>query len=122
MQGPQIVEATLSYSAANVDKDFERARSLVTDGYREQLVTQQNAVRKAGPVDNDYWVTNSAVLTNTSDHAQMLLLMQGQRGAAPKQRLITATVQADFEKSPNGQWRVANIAVLAKPNSVKQGQ
>ena len=120
VQGPKIVADTLSYSAASIDADFARARSLVTDSYRPQLVAQQEAVRKSGPVDNDYWVTNSAVLTNTEDRAEMLLLMQGQRGVAPKQRLITATVQADFEKSADGQWRVANISVLAKPNPARQ--
>lgn len=121
VQGPKIVADTLSYSAASIDADFTRARSLVTDGYRPQLAAQQDAVRKAGPVDNDYWVTNSAVLTNTEDRAEMLLLMQGQRGAAPKQRLITATVEADFEKAADGRWRVANISVLAKPNPARQG-
>lgn len=122
VQGPKIVADTLSYNAATIDADFARARSLVTDGYRPQLAAQQDAVRKAGPVDNDYWVTNSAVLTNTEDRAEMLLFMQGQRGAAPKQRLITATVEADFEKAADGQWRVANISVLAKPNPARQGQ
>lgn len=121
VQGPKIVENTLSYDVANIDADFARARSLVTDGYRPELVAQQDTVRKAGPVDNDYWVTNSAVLTNTSDRAVMLLLMQGQRGAAPAARLITATVRADFEKSANGQWQVSNISVLAKPNPARQG-
>ncbi len=109
VQGPKIVEDTLSYAVASIDADFARARSLVTDGYRPQLIAQQDAVRKAGPVDNDYWVTNSAVLSNPQDRAEMLLLMQGQRGAAPNQRLITATVQADFEKSADGQWQVANL-------------
>ena len=121
VQGPKIVEDTLSYAVASIDADFARARSLVTDGYRPQLIAQQDAVRKAGPVDNDYWVTNSAVLTNTENRAVMLLLMQGQRGAAPKQRLITATVQADFEKSANGQWQISNLSVLAKPNPARQG-
>ena len=121
VQGPKIVGDTLSYAVASIDADFARARSLVTDGYRPQLIAQQDAVRKAGPVDNDYWVTNSAVLTNTENRAVMLLLMQGQRGAAPKQRLITATVEADFEKSANGQWQISNLSVLAKPNPARQG-
>jgi Mce-associated membrane protein len=120
-QGPGIVANTLSYEAASIDADFARARSLVTDGYRPQLIAQQDTVRKAGPVDNTYWVTNSAVLSNTQDRAVMLLLMQGQRGAAPKQRLITATVEADFEKSANGQWRISNLSVLAKPSPARQG-
>ena len=67
-------------------------------------------------------MTNSAVLSNTQDRAVMLLLMHGQRGAAPKQRLITATVEVDFEKSAHGQWQISNLSVLAKPNTAKQGQ
>ena len=116
VQGPTIVRQMLSYNVASIDADFARARDLVTDGYRPQLIAQQDAVRKAGPVDNDYWVTNSAVLTNTADRAVMLLLMQGQRGEVPKQRLITATVRVDFERSAAGAWQVANLSVLAKPN------
>ncbi|KDF00090.1 membrane protein [Mycolicibacterium aromaticivorans JS19b1 = JCM 16368] len=116
VDGPRIVSQMLSYDVASIDNDFARARGLATDAYRPQLVEQQDAVRKAGPVDNDYWVTNSAVLTNTRDKAVMLLLMQGQRGEAPKQRLITATVRVNFERSAAGQWQVANLSVLAKPN------
>ena len=73
-------------------------------------------MRKAGPVDNDYWSTNSAVLSNTADHAAMLILLQGQRGAADKARLITATVRVNFEKSAADQWQVADLTVLARPN------
>ena len=116
VDGPRIVAQMLSYDVASIDNDFARARGLATDAYRPQLVAQQDAVRKAGPVDNDYWVTNGAVLTNTRDKAVMLLLMQGQRGEAPKQRLITATVRVNFERSAAGQWQVANLSVLAKPN------
>jgi Mce-associated membrane protein len=116
VQGPKIVQQMLSYHVATIDDDFARARGLVTDGYRPQLITQQDAVRKAGPIDNDYWVTNSAILTNTRDRAVMLLLMQGQRGEAPNQRLITATVRVSLERSAGGQWQVANLSVLAKPN------
>ncbi len=122
VQGPKIVAQMLSYNVASIDDDFARARGLVTAGYLPQLVAQQDAVRKAGPVDNDYWVTNSTVLTNTRDRAVMLLLMQGQRGEAPKQRLITATLRVDFEKSPAGQWQVANLSVLAKPNPAGQAK
>ncbi|WP_413642738.1 RDD family protein [Mycobacterium sp. RTGN5] len=122
VQGPKIVQQMLSYNVATIDADFARARGLVTDSYRQQLVAQQDSVRKAGPVDNDYWVTNSAVLTNTRDRAEMLLLMQGQRGEAPKQRMITATVQVSFERSASGQWQVANLSVLAKPNTAGEAK
>ncbi|AQT82475.1 hypothetical protein B1R94_01115 [Mycolicibacterium litorale] len=122
VQGPKIVQQMLSYNVTSIDDDFARARGLVTDGYRPKLVAQQDAVRKAGPVDNDYWVTNSAVLTNTADRAAMLLLMQGQRGEAPKQRLITATVRVEFVRSASGQWQVDNLSVLAKPNPAGQAK
>jgi len=116
VQGPKIVQQMLSYNVATIDDDFARARGLATDDYRKKLVAEQDSVHKAGPVNNDYWVTNSAVLTNTRDRAQMLLLMQGQRGEAPKQRLITATLQVSFVRSASGQWQVDNLSVLAKPN------
>ena len=122
VQGPKIVTDMLSYDAATLPADFTRAQSLVTDGYRPRLVAQQDAVRKAGPVDNDYWVTNSAVLSASRDRAVMLMLMQGQRGAAPKQRLITATVRVNFEKSAAGQWQVSDLSVLARPSTPGQGQ
>lgn len=115
VQGPKIVEEMLSYDVASLQPDFDRAQSLVTDGYRPQLVAQQEAVRKAGAVDNEYWVTNSSVLSASPDRATMVLLMQGQRGEPPKQRMISATVRVDYERSGD-RWRVANLSVLAKPN------
>ncbi len=121
VQGPQIVAKMLSYQKATLADDFARAQTLVTDGYRPQLVAQQEAVRKAGPVDNDYWSTNSAVLSNTADRAVMLILLQGQRGAGDKARLITATVRVDFEKSTADQWQVANLSVLARPTPGQGG-
>jgi Mce-associated membrane protein len=114
--GPIIVVDVLSYDAATVKDDFAKAQKLVTAGYRPQLTKQQDAVLKAGAVDNDYWVNNSAVLKATKNEAVMLLLLQGQRGEAPNQRLITATVQVTFQKDDSGQWQVADLSVLAKPN------
>ncbi|MFM8599000.1 MAG: RDD family protein [Mycobacterium sp.] len=121
LEGPKIVSQVLSYRAVSVREDFDRARALVTDDYRPQLVAQQDAVTKAGPVDNDYWITNSAVLSSSRDQAEMLLLMQGQRGTGDKQRLITATVRAAFAKSAAGQWQVSNLTVLARPNAAGRG-
>lgn len=121
--GPKIIAQVLSYGAGSVDQDFARARDLVTEGYRPQLVAQQEAVRKAGPVDNEYWTTNSAVLSATPDKAEMLLLMHGQRGAADKQRLITATLRVSFDRSAGGdKWQVSNITVLAAPNTARQAR
>lgn len=111
--GPALVSDMLSYTAAEVEKDFEHDRTLVTDGYREELVKQQDAVRKA-PVDNEYWVTNKAVLEATPNSAAMLLLLQGQRGVAPQQRFITASVRVSFEKVA-GDWKIANLTVLTPP-------
>lgn len=121
-QGPKIVVDMLSYDVATLKDDFARAQSLAADNYRPQLITQQEAVQKAGPVDNDYWTTNSAVLSASRDDGVMLILLQGQRGEAPKQRLITATVRVNFHKSGSGQWQVSNLTVLARPNTNGQGR
>jgi Mce-associated membrane protein len=119
--GPKIVEQMLSYDPATLPEDFGRAQALVTDGYRPQLAAQQQAVRKAHPVVNAYWVTNSSVLTATENTATMLLLMQGQRGAPPDQRGITATVRVDFDRV-GADWRVGNLTVLAKPKPNGDGK
>lgn len=112
VEGPKIVTDMLSYKKQTIADDFARAQSLVTDGYRPELAKQQDAVRNA-PVDNDYWVSNSAVLSATADRAVMLLLLQGQRGAEPNQRFVTASVRVDFEKSDR--WKLSNLAVLSAP-------
>jgi Mce-associated membrane protein len=121
IQGPKIVEEMLSYDPESLQDDFAHAQSLATDGYRPQLVTQQQAVQKAGPVTNEYWVTNGSVLTASPDRGSMLLLMQGQRGTPPNQRFITATVRVGFEKSTDGRWRVADLTVVTKPPQATQG-
>ena len=114
VEGPKIVADILSYTLKTANEDFARAQSLVTDGYRPDLIKQQESVRKVGLVDNDYWATNSAVLSATGDRAAMLMLLQGQRGIAPKQRFIIASVRVSFEKS-GGQWRVSDLTVLSPP-------
>jgi len=87
------------------------------------LIAQQQAVQKAGATKNEYWAVSSAVLSATADHASMLLAMQGQRGTDPKDlKFITATVRADFDESRDGQWRVANLTVLKKPQMNQAGQ
>jgi Mce-associated membrane protein len=117
-QGPRIVEQMLSYGKDTLNSDFARAQSLATDGYRSQLVAQQQAVEKAGATTNEYWAVSSAVLSASPDQAAMLLAMQGQRGTDPNDlRFITATVRVDFEKSRAGEWRVDNLTVLKKPNT-----
>lgn len=115
-QGPRIVEEMLSYGAGSMPRDFAHAQTLVTDDYRKQLVAQQQAVQKNGAMTNEYWVVNSAVLSVTPDTATMLMLMQGQRQASKQpERFITATTRVSFQKSPQGHWRVADLAVLTKP-------
>ena len=90
------------------------------------LIAQQQSVQKAGATSNEYWAVSSAVLpdpSGTPDKASMLLAMQGQRGAnAQDLKFITATVRADFEKSHDGHWRVANLTVLKKPQMNQGGQ
>ena len=113
-EGPKLVSDMLSYTAKTASDDFAHAQSVVTDDYRPQLIQQQEAVRKTGLVDNDYWVSNSAVLSASQDRAAMLMLLQGQRGAPPKQRFVTASLRVDFEKT-GAQWKVSNLTVLAPP-------
>lgn len=115
IEGPRIVSDMLSYTVKTASDDFAKAQSLVTDSYRPELIKQQDAVRKAGLVDNDYWSTNSAVLSAGADKATMLMLLQGQRGIAPRQRLITASVRVAFEKVSDDQWRVSDLTVLSPP-------
>lgn len=114
IQGPKIVSDMLSYTAKTANDDFAKAQSLVTDGYRDELIKQQESVRKIGLVDNDYWATNSSVLSASADKATMLMLLQGQRGITPKQRLITASVRVSFVKSGD-RWLVSDLTVLAPP-------
>ncbi|MGV0849296.1 RDD family protein [Mycolicibacterium phlei] len=122
-QGPRIVEKLLSYKKDSLQQDFSHAQSLVTDGYRPQLEAQQKAVQGAEVADNEYWAVSSAVLAATPTTAEMLLAMQGQRGNdAQNLKFITATVRVEFEKSGDGQWRVANLTVLKKPQMNVQGQ
>jgi Mce-associated membrane protein len=122
-QGPRIVEQMLSYGVDTLQQDFSHAQSLTTDAYRPQLIAQQQAVQKAGATKNEYWAVSSAVLSATPEHASMLMAMQGQRGTDPAQlKFITATVRVDFDKSRDGQWRVANLIVLKKPQMNQAGQ
>jgi len=122
-QGPRIVEQLLSYNVDTLQQDFSHAQSLATDGYRPQLIDQQQAVQKAGAHSNQYFAVSTAVLSATTDHAAMLMAMQGQRGAnASDFKFITATVRVDFDKSRDGQWRVANLVVLKKPQLSQVGQ
>jgi Mce-associated membrane protein len=122
-QGPRIVEQMLSYNVDTLQQDFSHAQSLATDGYRPQLIAQQQAVQKAGATSNQYFAVSTAVLSATADHAAMLMAMQGQRGAnASDFKFITATVRVEFEKSRDGHWRVANLIVLKKPQMSQVGQ
>jgi Mce-associated membrane protein len=122
-QGPRIVEQMLSYDVDTLQQDFSHAQSLTTDGYRPQLIAQQQAVQKAGATKNEYWAVSSALLSATPEHASMLMAMQGQRGADASQlKFITATVRVDFDKSADGKWRVANLIVLKKPQMNQAGQ
>jgi Mce-associated membrane protein len=115
-QGPRMVEQMLSYGTATLKDDFARAQALATDGYRPQLVSQQEAVQKAGATANEYWAVSSAVLSASPKQAAMLVALQGQRGAdAQSLKFITATVRVDFERAGDGHWRVANLTVLKKP-------
>ena len=114
--GPTLVTDMLSYPVKPAAADFTRAQGLVTEGYRPELVQQQESVKKNGLVDNTYWVSNSAVLSSTPDRAAMLVLLQGQRGAGAVQRFLTASVRAEYEKHGD-RWLVSNLTVLTAPKS-----
>jgi Mce-associated membrane protein len=118
-QGPKIVTQMLSYDPKTLHDDFTRALGLTTDKYRRQLAEQQQAVQKRQPVVNEYWVTNSAVLSAKPNRAAMLLFLQGHRGGGSDNRFITATVRVSFDKAANGRWLVDDLAVVTKPKPVK---
>lgn len=113
-QGPKIVADMLSYDPQTLPDDFARAQSLATEKYREQLVPQQDAIRNGAPVPNYYRVADAAVLNATPRRGAMLLFLQGQRGTAGKERLISATVRVTFAKAA-GDWRVDDLTVVSKP-------
>ncbi|MEO6793180.1 MAG: RDD family protein [Mycobacterium sp.] len=113
-QGPKIVADMLSYDPESLQDDFDRAQSLATEKYREQLVPQQDAIRNAKPVPNFYRVTDASVLSAAPHRATMLLFLQGQRGPVGKERLISATVRVTFAESA-GNWRVDDLTVVSKP-------
>ena len=122
-QGPRIVEQMLSYKSESLQQDFSHAQSLTTAGYRDQLIAQQQVVQQAGATSNEYWAVSSAVLSASAKQAAMLLAMQGQRGTDPNDlKFITATLRVEFEKSDDGQWKVANLIVLKKPQMNAGGQ
>jgi Mce-associated membrane protein len=121
-QGPKIVAEMLTYDPKTLQGDFEHARSLATDKYRERLAAQQQAVQKGRPVPNQYWVTDSSIQSATTDHATMLLFMQGQRGLPSGERYISASVRATFAKGADKHWRVDDLTVLTKPGPVRNGK
>lgn len=121
VQGPKIIAQMLSYQPESLQDDFARARSLVTDKYREQLVAQQQVAQQAKPVTNEYSVVNYAVLSAAPHRTTMLLFLQGRRGAEGKDRLISATVRVVFAQSVTGQWLVDDLTVVTKPLPAEDG-
>lgn len=116
-RGPKMVEQLLSYRPDSLPEDFARAQSLATDSYRAQLVEQQQQVRTAGVVPNEYWAVNSAVLPGVQPaRAQLLVFLQGQRGEKGSEQFLSATVRVDFAKTGT-QWRIDDLAVVTKPVS-----
>jgi len=122
IQGPKTVAEMLTYDPKTLQSDFEHARSLTTDKYRDQLAAQQQAVQKGKPVTNQYWVVDSAIRSVSTDHATMLMFMQGQRGLPPGERYISATVRVTFAKGADERWRVDDLTVLTKPGPVGHGK
>jgi Mce-associated membrane protein len=119
VEGPKIVAEILTYDPNSLKQQFARAQSLTTDKYRPQLVKQQETVEKGHPVVNEYWFTDSAVLSAARDKATMLIFLQGHRGGGNEQRFITATVRVAFVKAPDARWLVDELTVLTKPKTAK---
>lgn len=118
-QGPKMVAQMLTYDPKTLDEDFARAQSLTTDKYRPQLVEQQETVKKGTPVVNEYWVTNSAIMSAAPDRATMLMFLRGHRGGENQERFITATVRVSFVKDAGTRWLVDDLNVVTKPNPPK---
>jgi hypothetical protein len=59
------------------------------------------------------------VLSSTIDRATMLVLLQGQRGAEPNQRFVTASLRVDFEKTGPDEWKLSNLMVLSSPRAAE---
>lgn len=115
-QGPRIVEQMLSYNAGTMKDDFARAQTLVTDGYRQQLVEQQQIAEKNAAASNEYWAVTSSVLSVSPDSAAMLIFLQGQRQAQQQDvKFVTATARVTFQKSASGSWQVSDLTVLPPP-------
>ena len=119
VQGPKIVTEMLTYDPKSLKQQFARAQSLTTEKYRPQLVKQQETVQKGHPVVNEYWFTDSAVLSAARNKATMLVFLQGHRGGGDEQRFITATVRVAFVKAKDARWLVDDLTVLTKPKPAK---
>jgi len=118
-QGPKIVTEMLTYDPKSLQKDFAHAQSLTTERYRPQLVAQQQAVQKGHPVVNEYWATDSTVVSAAPNQASLLLFMQGHRGGGNEERFITATVRVSFVKAKDGRWLVDDLNVVTRPKPAK---
>jgi Mce-associated membrane protein len=118
-QGPKIVTEMLTYDPKSLKQQFAHAQSLTTEKYRPQLIKQQETVQKGHPVVNEYWFTDSAVVSAARNKATMLVFLQGHRGGGDDQRFITATVRVSFVKGPDARWLVDDLTVLTKPKPAK---
>ncbi len=119
VRGPEVVEQVLTYHPESIQQDFDRAQSLATDNYRAELSAEQAAVRKAGRLRAEYWVTNSAVVSADSAAATMLLFLQGETGIDKDRRLIAAPVRATFVKSGHD-WRLDGLTAVTTPQKGSQ--
>lgn len=117
IDGPRMVEQLLSYQPDTIEADFDRARALTSEGYRGELSAQQQAVRAASPMRNQYWVVKSSILDATVHDATMLMFLEGERGTQPNLRYITASVRANFVRVGDNAWRVDRLAVVTSPRS-----
>lgn len=121
-QGPPMIAQLLSYRPETVQADFGRAQSLASSNYRGRLTAMQQAALQAGPTRNEYWATNTCVLSATRDRVTMLLFLQGERGMPPHQRYLTASVRAIFVAAGSSGWRVDDISLATEPRTSEANQ
>jgi Mce-associated membrane protein len=114
-QGPKLVVQMLTYDPKSLDEDFKHALSLTSAKYRPEMAAQQDTVRKAQPVINEYWPTDYAIQSAGPDRATMLVFLHGRRGEGEEARYITAGVRVSFVKGADNRWLVDDLTVLAKP-------
>lgn len=120
VQAPKTVAEMLSLNPKTLAEDFARARTLVSDKYRSELITAQELSAKTRTAQ-EYWVPDSAVLSASADRATMLMLLQGQTGTSPKPQPISVTIRVVMVRSGE-RWLVDELAFVPPPKPHEAGR